>query len=106
MMKKPVLINTDSIRPSNSNNLACEHCLENTARWQVGLHPSSYNSCSFCLIYRTSWGRENEAHIHELAIEVGVSIGMSIFDGHRISPEHSDRIMSSIVALSSISRHG
>lgn len=105
-MRSPVLIDTKWVRPSSADAdpEVCSKCLKKSARWAIGKPPNNHFCCAHCFLYETPWGKENEKRIMLLVLEVEASMGRSISDEGVVQPEESDRILSSIVAVSGIAR--
>jgi hypothetical protein len=101
---RPVILNTEWVRPLDTDPGMCMTCAKPEARWAVGKPPNGYLSCARCFLYTSPWGKENFDAIGELVVNYEESTGTKIsLDGIIISGE-SDRILSSIVTISGIAK--
>lgn len=105
-LKKPLVIETEWVKPFDdiSSAVFCMNCSTEKARWSVGKDPNIYFSCARCFLYSSIWGAAHSDQIKELVFEVENSIKRKISDDGIVWPNEADRILSSIVAISTIIR--
>jgi hypothetical protein len=103
-MNKPIIIDTEWVRPFDGGAMPCMTCAGAGAKWAVGKPPNSYFSCARCFLYTSPWGKENGARIQEFVLEVEGTIKKKISDDGIVWSTEADRILSSIVAVSGIAK--
>lgn len=103
-MNKPIIIETEWVRPFDGNTLPCMTCTVSNAKWTIGKPPNSYFSCARCFLYASPWGKEHGPRIQEFVLEVEETIKKKISDDGIVWSTEADRILSSIVAISGIAR--
>ena len=98
-MRKP-LITKVSLDPVRDGEVAgpCEIC-NGIARWIAGRPDQTRFFCAHCFLYETDGGIENVGRLEELVGDVEKQMGCSISKDGKVTREHSDRILSSIVMV-------
>jgi len=76
----------------------CMRCLQKRARWRVGQDgPYIQTECSFCILRKTEWGRQNKFSIMKLVAAVEQELGRKISDEDGlVLEEEADRILVAI----------
>ena len=103
-MNKPIIIDTEWVRPFDSGAAPCVTCSADNAKWIIGKHPNTYFSCARCFLYASPWGKANLSKIKELVGEVESSLNKQISDDGVVWSVEADRILTSIIAVSGIAR--
>jgi len=94
----PLFIDPSYVTPViDSEPLICARCLKKSARWLTGKHPEVRSECSYCLLYKTDWGRKNSSVIRSFVALVQGEMGKTITDSDgNVVEEEADRIVASI----------
>ena len=103
-MIKPLIIETEWVRPVDDGNIPCITCASGGARWAVGKPPNGYFSCARCFLYSSPWGKNNSEKIRELVTAVEKSMGRKISDNGVLLSTEADRILSSIIQISGVKK--
>ena len=109
-MKSPLLIDARRIRPilqQKEWDVDCSHCGEAQARFQF--RPIEQDGwlfmCSLCWLYESEWGKNHAEEVADLVEDTEREIGTPfkrLESGRLEDPRDSDRILSSVVALSRV----
>lgn len=103
-MDKPIIIDTEWVRPFDGGTLPCITCATSNAKWAIGKPPNGYFSCARCFLYSSPWGKENGPRIRAFVLEVEEAFKKKISDDGVVWSADADRILSSIVAISGVAR--
>ncbi len=104
-MRKPLVfadVNVDPVREDEARGL-CEVC-EAEAHWVAGRPRQARFFCAHCFLYETAGGIRDADEIAELVKAVEEKMGKPISKDGRVTREHSDRILGSIVMTTRMMR--
>lgn len=79
-------------------DLVCSECGGPHGEWAVQGAGTRRNMCPSCVLYETSWGRENEAAIAEFAKEVEAYTGKPLerLENGRLTLQESNRLVAAL----------
>lgn len=101
-MDRPIIVGAHYVRPmaADGPTVHCMGCMLREGRWRVGAEPNDYVSCAFCFLISSPWGKDQAERIRQLVGAVEEDLGYPISADGVVLPEHSDRVLSSIVIVS------